>query len=40
LFCNFKFFDQLHLNDRGEALIYWFVTIAHEVNSFFASLRR
>lgn len=31
LFCNFKFFDQLHRDDRAEAGIYWFVTIAHEL---------
>lgn len=31
LFCNLRFFDQLHPDDRSEALIYWFVTVAHEL---------
>lgn len=36
LFCNFKFFDQLlHSQNRSEALVYWFVTIAHEVSFLF-----
>ena len=39
LFCNYRFFEQLHLaaiqqegaNKRAEALVYWFVVLAHEL---------
>jgi hypothetical protein len=40
LFCNYRFFEQLHLkaieedggaDKRAEALVYWFVVLAHEL---------